>query len=187
MTNKTFISVSTKTGDQGESGLANGQRVSKDHPLFFVVGTLDELNSWLGLVVVKLDNSFPEHKDFLLEVQSNLFYIGAEVALSPNTEFKDTALTKLEKFSEDLQKSLQADWYQKFVLPGGTETGAILDIARTVCRRCERVAVKATKEGCEIRPVIFKYLNRLSDYLFVLRCFVNHSMEFEEKQFIKQS
>ncbi len=185
MSKKQFISVSTKTGDRGETSLANGQRVSKDHPLFFVVGTLDELNSWLGLVVVKLDNIFPDHKQFLLEVQNTLFYIGAEVALSPNTKFDDQALTKLEIISENLQKSLEDDWYQKFLLPGGTETGAILDIARTVCRRCERVLVKANKEGCEIRPLIFKYLNRLSDYLFVLRCFVNHSMEYEEKQFMK--
>lgn len=185
MRQKKFISVSTKTGDQGETSLANGQRVSKDHPLFFVVGTLDELNSWLGLAVVKLDHGFPEHQQFLLEVQNNLFYIGAEVALSPNTKFSHHTLTKLENISENLQKQLQDDWYQKFLLPGGTETGAILDIARTVCRRCERVLVKANKEGCQIRPVILKYLNRLSDYLFVLRCFVNHSLEYEEKQFTK--
>ena len=182
MKSKPFISVSTKTGDQGESSLADGQRVSKDHPLFDVVGTLDELNSWLGLVVVKLDAGFPEHQQFLLTVQHNLFYIGAEVALSPQTKFNRESLTKLEKISENLQKSLQADWYQKFLLPGGTETGAVLDIARTVCRRCERVLVKADQEGCQIRPVIFKYLNRLSDYLFVLRCFVNHSLEYQEKQ-----
>jgi len=185
MNKKKFVSVSTKTGDQGETALADGQRVSKDHPLFYVIGTLDELNSWLGLVVVKLDLNFPQQKDFLLKVQNNLFFIGAEAALSPTTKFDDSALSELEKISENLQLEMASDWHQQFLLPGGTETGAILDIARTVCRRAERVAVKASNEGNPIRPVIFQYLNRLSDYLYVLRCFVNHSLEYQEKKFKK--
>ena len=178
-------SISTKTGDTGESGLANGQRISKTSQIFEVVGDLDELNSWLGLVVVKLEEAFPKEKEFLLEVQDTLFYIGAEIAGSPKAKLKQSQLAKMEKIADNLQKSMSDNWHTKFLLPGGTELGAWLDVARTVCRRAERQAWRLQADQ-PTSATVLRYLNRLSDYLYLLRCFVNQSMEYAEKKFIQK-
>lgn len=177
-----FISVSTKTGDGGTSSLANGQRLPKTELIFEVVGTLDELNSWLGLVVAKLDHSFAEHRDYLMKVQDTLFYVGAELAQSPKAQLKESELHELERRSEQLQKDMAQGWTTKFLLPGGTELGAHLDLARTVSRRCERLVLRYA-EQTSVSSTVKKYLNRLSDYLYVLRCFVNHQLEYQERQF----
>ena len=175
-------SISTKTGDKGESGLANGERLSKSEPIFEILGTQDELNSWIGLSLAKLSDHFADQKKFLLEVQTTLFYIGAELARSPKTKLTLTHLTKLEERSENLQKLMGDGWTTKFLYPGGNEAAAVIDITRTVSRRLERLVVKYT-EAEKISPNIFKYLNRLSDYLFVLRCYVNHQENYQEKKF----
>lgn len=194
---KQVISVTTKTGDRGESGLANGHRLSKANIHFEVVGNLDELNSWLGLVVVKLDHlpsaavETQEYVAYLQQVQDTLFYIGAEVAQSPKARLKKSALDQLEKNASALQYALADDWHTRFVLPGGTEVGAWLDIARTVCRRAERSmvllqqqsAVDLVKNQLEFNPMLVKYLNRLSDYLYLLRCFLNDQLGYDEKEF----
>lgn len=179
---KQFISISTKTGDKGESGLANGKRLPKDNEVFAVIGDLDELNSWIGLLVVKLGDEFKTHKDFLIEIQDTLFYVGAELALSPTTKLSETALNKLEDKAQQLQLSLKDDWHTKFVLPGGTELGAYLDITRSVCRRAERTIVGYTQDA-EVSTLVRQYINRLSDYLYLLRCFVNHAVEYNERKF----
>ncbi len=179
-----IIKVSTKTGDQGQSGLIDGQRVAKSHPLFAAIGDVDELNSWLGLVVAKLSNEFAEHREFLLAVQDTLFYLGAELARSKTTKLQSKMVSELEERSDELQRLLAKDWHTKFLLPGGTELGSYLDITRTVCRRAER-SVVALSQHEEVRPVVFQYLNRFSDYLYILRCFINHSLEYQEKQFVK--
>lgn len=179
---KQMISISTKTGDTGESGLANGKRLPKDSMIFTVIGEVDELNSWLGLLVAKLGSTFESHRQYLVEVQDTLFYVGAELAQSPTTKLSLEALQKLENEAESLQQSLKADWHTKFVLPGGTELGAYIDIARSVCRRTERTIVAYTRV-VELSPLIRQYINRLSDYLFLLRCFVNHAVEYQEKEF----
>ncbi len=180
-----MLSVTTKTGDKGESGLANGQRVSKDSLVFEVIGTLDELNSWLGLIAVKMGTGFEEHKKYVYEIQDTLFYIGAEVAQSPKAKLVQAAVSKLEKNSDELQGSMKGNWHTKFLLPGGTELGAHLDIARTVGRRCERLMVRLANEAT-LSPTLLKYINRLSDYLYVLRCFVNLQEQYHEKQFESQ-
>ncbi len=183
-----MLSISTKTGDAGETSLANGQRVAKDHPVFEVIGTLDEVNSWLGLVAAKLGESFQSHKMFLYHIQDTLFYIGAELARSPKARLTQTELTKLEKEAEALQASLADDWHTQFLLPGGTELGGYLDVARTVCRRCERLLVAYAKSRAqagedEVSPMLMKYVNRLSDYVYLLRCFVNHQEQYREQKF----
>lgn len=177
-----MLSITTKTGDKGESGLANGQRVGKDQLVFEVVGTLDELNSWLGLVAVKLGEAFEDHKKYIYEIQDTLFYVGAEIAQSPKAKLSQAAVTKLEKRSDTLQKSMEKNWVTKFLLPGGTELGAHLDIARTVCRRCERLVVAFSRQE-RVSQVVLRYVNRLSDYLYVLRCFVNQQEQYQEKKF----
>lgn len=197
---KHVISITTKTGDRGESGLANGHRLSKADIHFDVVGNLDELNSWLGLVVVKLEQlaegskstvDASEYVKYLQHVQDTLFYIGAEVAQSPKASLKKSSLNQLEKNASKLQDELAHDWHTRFVLPGGTEIGAWLDIARTVCRRAERSmvllqrqsAVDPIKNQLEFNPMLVKYLNRLSDYLYLLRCYLNDQLGYDEKEF----
>lgn len=181
-----MLSVSTKTGDRGTSGLANGQRVGKDDPIFDVLGTQDELNSWLGVCIAKLDHQFQVQKDFLFQVQDTLFYIGAELAQSPKAKLTKPSLDLLEKYSDDLQAQMDEGWTTKFIYPGGNEVAAWLDVARTVSRRLEREVVKYAKNN-QVSPMILKYVNRLSDYLFVLRCFVNSKMEYQERKFSYKS
>lgn len=179
-----MISISTKTGDDGTSALANGTRVPKEHQVFAVIGSLDELNAWLGLMVALFDPRHQAQRSFLLELQETLFYIGAELAESSQAALKKPALTKLEKRADRLQQSLAEGWHTKFLLPGGTELGAYLDIARTVCRRCERESWLYHRAHRPVSPLILKYLNRLSDYLYLLRCWINHQQTYQEKQFI---
>ncbi|MBP7740665.1 ATP:cob(I)alamin adenosyltransferase [Candidatus Woesebacteria bacterium] len=215
---KELISVTTKKGDKGESFLISGKKISKSNIVFEVLGTLDELNSHLGLVVVKMKNlktvdqlptnsmelksikkipsktTKPESVKeivssaiFLLEVQDTLFYLGAQLAESSKESLKISQLKKLEKEADDLQRKMADNWIVKFVLPGGTELGAHIDIARTVSRRLERLIVALSEENLTTKnpvpEIILQYVNRLSDYLFILRCFVNDRLSFEEKLF----
>jgi len=180
---KKLIKVSTKTGDKGQSGLISGERLPKYDPLFAAIGDVDELNSWLGLIAAKFGTEFAVHREFLYQIQDTLFYLGAELAKSPKTKLEAHLVDELEKRSDELQLELADDWHSKFLLPGGTELGGYLDVARTVCRRAER-AVVALAQETEVRPVVFQYLNRLSDYLYMLRCFINHALEYQEKPFL---
>lgn len=178
-------SVSTKTGDKGQSGLANGQRVGKDELIFEVLGTQDELNSWLGMAIAQMSDTFAEQHQFLYSVQEKLFYLGAELALSPLAKLSPPALKELEKMSTDLQESMGENWTTKFLYPGGNRTAATLDVARTVSRRFERLVVKLSRTQA-VSPTILKYVNRLSDYLYVLRCYVNFREEVTEHPFVRE-
>ncbi len=189
---KNLIRVSTKKGDGGESFLISGKKISKSNIVFEVLGTLDELNSHLGLVIVKMkENSSKEISDnskFLLEIQDTLFYLGAQLAESSKESLKGSQLLKLEKESDKLQASMADNWIVKFVLPGGTELGAHLDISRTVSRRLERLIVSLSEQRIllkerETPKLVLKYINRLSDYLFILRCFVNDRLSVKENLF----
>jgi cob(I)alamin adenosyltransferase len=191
MSKQALIKISTKTGDRGETGLASGHRLAKDAQVFEVVGTLDELNSWLGVVIAQyepvqatlLDKSADAQvKERLYHIQNTLFYIGAEIAGSPSATLADTELRQLEDWSDALQQQMAANWTTQFLLPGGTKIGAWVDIARTVCRRCERVLVSYSRE-VSMRPLLLQYLNRLSDYLYILRCYVNQELSYQEKPF----
>lgn len=177
-----MLSVSTKTGDKGTSGLANGKRVPKASFIFEVLGTQDELNSWLGVCIAKLSDHFADQKEFLYEIQDTLFYIGAELAQSPKAKLESASLKKLEQFSDALQSQMEAGWTTKFLYPGGNEVAAWIDVARTVSRRFERTVVKLGQEEV-VSPLILQYVNRLSDYLFVLRCFVNSREKHQERTF----
>lgn len=179
---KVIVRVTTKTGDGGKSGLANGERVSKASSFFIVIGALDELNSHLGLVAAMLGTQFSISQRQLYHIQDTLFYIGAELARSPKAKLKEAEIEKLEKIVNKLQEKMSDDWHTKFVLPGGTVLGGHLDVARTVCRRAERDLVSHSQDF-QVSPILLKYLNRLSDYLYVLRCFINHSLEYDEREF----
>lgn len=176
--------VTTKAGDKGVTGLANGERLGKQEPVFEAIGTVDELNSWLGLIVARLDRRYPKQKKFLLFVQDKLFVMGGELAQAPKCKITDNFLKRIEAQSQKLQKEMADGWHTQFLLPGGTELAAWVDIARTVCRRCERVLVDYGTQY-KVSPVLLKSVNRLSDYLYVLRCWINWHAEYSEKEFTK--
>lgn len=179
------IQITTKTGDKGESTLASGKRLPKDSPQFEVVGALDELNSWLGLVAASLPQSIDSVRTRLYSIQETLFYIGAEVANAPKAKLPHKKVADLEKWQKKLEKVLEPNWHTKFLLPGGTVLGGQIDIARTVCRRTERVLV-AYSHTATVSPVLIQYLNRLSDYLYLVRCYINQTHKYQEIEFVAE-
>jgi cob(I)alamin adenosyltransferase len=177
MTNK--MKIYTRTGDQGETGLFGGPRVSKDHQRIEAYGTVDELNADLGVVRADLAAAAGELQDIdrlLNNVQHHLFDLGAELA-TPDPEQKGTALLTVPHV-EELERAIDAFEGEltpltQFILPGGTRLAAQLHVARCVCRRAERLVVAlGHREAVRELPVI--YLNRLSDLLFVLSRVANH-------------
>jgi len=180
------INLSTKTGDKGQTSLANGQRVAKCHRRVVAVGGLDELNSWLGLVVaqarqlntshfsVKQKRILKQQELFLIKIQRQLFQLGAVVALVKNAKLKLSLIEQIEVEEKVLSQCLTPAWRNKFVLPGGSLLASQLDVARTVCRRTER-SLTALLQG-KTRSNIYQavaYLNRLADYLYLLKRYVN--------------
>lgn len=169
------MKIYTRTGDQGETTLLGGARVPKAHLRIETYGTVDELNSALGLVrSFRLDDGI----DALLDrVQSELLQLGADLATPLGVEVKgvvriaDGQVGALEREIDGFDSELPA--LRQFILPGGTPAGAALHLARTICRRAERLTVQcATQEDCN--PTALRYLNRLSDWLFTLARLVNH-------------
>lgn len=171
------MKIYTKTGDAGETGLFGGARVSKASQRVTAYGEVDELNSTLGWARVIL--SHDELEGLLHQIQNQLFEVGAELASTPS-RIEKGGLPKIHEGNvETLERAI--DKYEAdlaplttFVLPGGSETAARFHIARTVCRRAER-AVVALNVADEVREEISRYLNRLSDLLFVLARYANHS------------
>lgn len=162
--------IYTRTGDTGQTSLFGGKRVLKCEELVDVYGSLDELNSWLGNLVSKL--TIVDAQQFLQSIQEDLFVIGS--ALTGWKGMKPEKLNKkvqaMEARIDLMEKELPA--IKNFILPGGTELGSMIHIARSICRRIERQVV-ALQQGVKINPVMIKYLNRLSDFLFVLARFIN--------------
>ncbi len=163
--------IYTKTGDQGTTGLGDGQRVSKAHPRVVAYGEVDELNSVLGLVLAQAP-AFAE-ASLLREIQNDLFDVGADLCVPPSdTETEGQALRvtmaqveKLERHIDRLNERLQP--LRSFILPGGSLASAWLHLARTVCRRAERATVSLFEQSPRSSTALI-YLNRLSDLLFVL-------------------
>jgi cob(I)alamin adenosyltransferase len=171
------MKIYTKTGDRGDTGLFGGPRVSKDAPRIEAYGTVDELNSVLGIVRTFLESG---DVDALLErIQNELFSLGAQLA-TPNPTAHQTALiassqiAALEKAIDRYEAGLEP--LRQFILPGGTPAAAQLHLARTVCRRAERRLVTLVSDSAEpIAEELMIYLNRLSDLLFVLAREVNRA------------
>jgi cob(I)alamin adenosyltransferase len=156
--------IYTKTGDTGETGLYGGARVPKYHPRVEAYGTVDELNSYIGLVRDLMEA--PQYLSVLKEIQDRLFTIGSVLASDPEkplmvSDLKDTDIQLLENQIDSMESALPA--LKNFILPGGHPTVSYCNIARTVCRRAERLVVALNAD-----PLSIIYLNRLSDYLFVL-------------------
>ncbi|MGM9512587.1 cob(I)yrinic acid a,c-diamide adenosyltransferase [Larkinella sp. GY13] len=176
------MKIYTKTGDQGQTSLIGGRRVSKAHHRIDAYGTVDELNSVMGLV---RDQSVNEsRKDLLKEIQDRLFTIGSELATDPEKTIKkplpvvlDTDVTLLEKAMDEMDAALPE--LRAFVLPGGHQSVSFCHLARTVCRRAERLVIALNDEK-PVDPLVIQYLNRLSDYLFVLSRKMTQELGAEE-------
>ena len=160
--------VYTKTGDRGTTGLIGGTRVPKTHIRLEAYGTVDELNSNLGLLITYLND---EHdSEFLRSVQDKLFAVGSHLA---------TDQEKVQLYNASIITSEDVEPLNSFILPGGVRGAAVCHICRTVCRRAER-RILALSENYTISPELLAYVNRLSDYLFVLSRKINFNEGKEE-------
>jgi cob(I)alamin adenosyltransferase len=173
---KMAFKIYTKTGDTGETGLYGGARVPKFHPRVEAYGTVDELNSYIGLVRDLMEA--PQYLSVLKAIQDRLFTIGAVLASDPEKnmmtpDLKESDIQLLENQIDSMESALPA--LKNFILPGGHPTVSYCNIARTVCRRAERLVV-----ALNVDPLSIIYLNRLSDYLFVLGRKVGQDLGVEE-------
>jgi len=164
--------IYTRTGDQGETGLGDGSRVSKDAVRIEAFGTVDELNSVLGIVLSK---AVPDTtRAVLTEIQHRLFDLGGELSIPGHTMLEPAHVNWLEQHLDDMNAELPM--LKEFILPGGCEAAAFCHLARTVCRRAERRLITlAARE--DINPVCIQYLNRLSDLLFVMARSLNRAAQ----------
>ncbi|MCD2259779.1 cob(I)yrinic acid a,c-diamide adenosyltransferase [Psychroserpens luteolus] len=186
------MKIYTKTGDKGTTALFGGTRVPKHHIRIDSYGTVDELNSHLGLI---RDQDINNHyKDVLIDIQDRLFTVGAILATDPEKatlkngkerlnipKISETDIAQLEQEMDTMNESLPPMTH--FVLPGGHQTVSFCHIARCVCRRAERLA-SALNDLEPFQPESLKYLNRLSDYLFVLARKLSHDLQAEEVKWI---
>jgi cob(I)alamin adenosyltransferase len=166
------LKIYTKTGDRGDTGLIDGSRISKSDSRIIAYGEVDEANSHIGLIISNIEKNsiFDDVRKILLNVQQDLFVLGAELA-NPNTLKDDNMLVKkemistIEKYIDNFESELAP--ISNFILPGGSIESSLLHICRTVVRRAETSAVALAKEQ-KINQEILTYLNRISDLFFVL-------------------
>jgi cob(I)alamin adenosyltransferase len=167
------VKIYTKTGDQGETSLFGGTRVSKDNLRIDAYGTVDELNSVIG--ICRSMNRTLEVDAVLEEIQDDLFILGADLATPPDAKAKIARIqpadaARLEAHIDAITPQLQP--LSQFILPGGNPTAAMIHFARTVCRRAERLTVRLSRSESISKDSLI-YLNRLSDLLFVIARWVN--------------
>lgn len=183
------MKIYTKTGDKGETGLYGGKRVSKSDQRIEAYGTIDELNAFIGLLLDSIDE--PEIKKTLNEVQDRLFTIGSALAsdpekinslLKPDLTAKDILIleTKIDEYSNNLPP------LKHFILPSGNVLISTCHVARTICRRAERNVIALHKVQM-VDELIIQYLNRLSDYLFILSRQIAKILRIEEKMWIPRT
>jgi len=186
------MKIYTKTGDKGTTALFGGTRVPKDHIRIESYGTVDELNSYIGLIRDQEMN--PHYKKILIEIQDRLFTIGAILATPPEKEVLKSGENRLQNLGivesdielleteiDTMENSLTPMTH--FVLPGGHTTVSYCHIARCVCRRAERLTVHLDHNEA-VPEIAIKYLNRLSDYLFVLARKLSFDLQAEEVKWI---
>ena len=175
------MKIYTKTGDNGKTSLVGGTRVSKTELRIEAYGTVDELNSYVGLLRDQEINN--DRKDILKEIQDRLFTIGSILASEPEQTKKripdlhESDIELLEKEMDKMDESLEPMRF--FILPGGHQSVSFGHLARTVCRRAERITLRLAEE-MEVNDLVIKYLNRLSDYLFVLCRMMIKDLNIEE-------
>jgi cob(I)alamin adenosyltransferase len=186
------LKIYTRTGDKGSTSLIGGTKIPKSHIRIESYGTVDELNSFIGLLNDHLSGLLPESlkgpsepTNRLQEIQDRLFTIGASLACDPEKEahlkipdLKEADIDLLEKEMDGMNEELPP--MRSFILPGGHVAVSTAHIARCVCRRAERICVHMQEDQLFIDPIVIKYLNRLSDYLFVLARFIAHLLHAPE-------
>ncbi len=181
------MKIYTKKGDSGNTSLYGGQTVPKNSSRIASYGTVDELNSVLGIVLSY--NPSTKTKEYLDIVQEQLFVLGADLATPFSKETRinrisEDEITFLERTIDEMEEQIPP--LKNFILPGGTQAGASIHFARTVCRRAERIAVDCSQDEYLTEKSII-YLNRLSDFLFVLGRFENHTAGTEENPWIPKN
>jgi len=187
------MKVYTGGGDKGKTSLFSGERVPKHHIRIEAYGDIDELNSILGVVSALLPEDEQAVRDDLEGMQSNLFLAGAWLATSPDSSATAYLTPLPATVAKDLEKRIDAlsdvlPELKEFILPGGQPVAAWSHVARTVCRRCERRLtglIEATNGGSTELAAIQVYLNRLSDYLFVLARYLNQVLGTADKTWKK--
>ena len=184
--NRFILKIYTKTGDKGETSLIGGTRLPKHHIRIEAYGNVDELNSWIGLL---RDQPIEKnHINVLLEIQDRLFTIGSLLASDPEKtskmklpEISEGDIQLLEKEIDAMEEKLPP--MKSFVLPGGHTTVSYCHLARCVCRRAERSVLRVA-ENEKVEELVYKYLNRLSDYLFVLSRKLAQDLKAEETPWV---
>lgn len=176
--------IYTRTGDDGTTSLVGGKRVSKTDPRLDTYGTIDELNSFIGLMLSVMDNK-AENPQNIRWIQQKLFNIGGCLAtdtscfeLPDSCRIKADDVERIEQMIDSIQEGLPQQ--RSFILPGGTQAASYAHVARTVCRRAERL-ILALPECAKAPKELLQYINRLSDYLFVLARRINYFAGVDEK------
>lgn len=175
--------IYTRTGDKGNTSLIGGTKVPKSHLRIEAYGTVDELNSYIGLCRDLLNDE--TGRNMLKEIQDRLFTIGSSLACDPAKEpkmklpdLKETDIGLLEKEIDRMNEVIPP--MKSFILPGGHPAVSHLHVARCICRRAERNCVRLELDKEETEPIVLKYLNRLSDYLFIMARYTSHQLQVEE-------
>jgi len=175
--------IYTKTGDLGKTSLIGGTKVPKSNIRIEAYGTVDELNSFVGLTADQLAHE--PSKNILKEIQDRLFTIGSSLACDPDKEsklkipdLKESDITLLENEIDKMNEELED--MKSFILPGGHVAISTAHVTRCVCRRVERICVNMQENDLFVDPLVIKYLNRLSDYLFVLARYAGHLLGVED-------
>jgi cob(I)alamin adenosyltransferase len=175
------MKIYTKTGDKGETSLIGGTRVPKHHIRIESYGTVDELNSWIGLI--NDQDIAQESKTILSEIQDRLFTIGSSLASDPEKsrmKIPDLHASDIELLENQIDKMNEVlPEMRHFILPGGHTSISYCHLARCVCRRAERNVIHL-HETEYVNEMVIVYLNRLSDYLFVLARFIGHQLNVNE-------
>jgi cob(I)alamin adenosyltransferase len=181
------MKIYTKTGDKGETGLFGGERVSKNNLRLNAYGSIDELNSFLGLAVIEVTNS--DIKNILKDLQNKLFVLGSDLATPETEKNKKLKITRLpDSYISETEEAIDTfearlDELKNFILPGGSKGSALLHVCRTISRRAEREVV-ALKNTEHIGENIVIFLNRLSDLFFVLSRFENKYSNIPDTKWI---
>lgn len=181
------MKIYTKTGDRGETGLFGGERVSKSNSRIDAYGTIDELNSVIGLALTEINSN--EIRSLLERIQNQLFVVGSDLATPVSEKNDKLEITRTpEEYIKQAEKDIdffndQLDELRNFILPGGSKGAAYLHVCRTIARRAERKVV-ALNEQVKIGDNIIIFLNRLSDLLFVLSRFENKVSNFPDTKWI---
>lgn len=176
------MKIYTKTGDAGETSLLGGTRVKKSHIRIEAYGTIDELNAFMGHLADHLPQ--PDRKTLIQEIQSLLFNIGASLAAEPEKQhlfrpdLETQDISRLETAIDEMNAELPE--LRNFILPGGHPAVSACHLARVVCRRAERNCIHLAERE-DVAPLIIMFLNRLSDYLFVLGRMVAYELGVEER------